>query len=74
MIGTDSYHHVAKDNQGRFTTSLIPNPTRKRDLGLTLYPCDLTIPHILLWGSYENLFDVSEWTHLFNKKYFFESG
>ena len=48
MIGTDSYHHVAKDNQGRFTTSLIPNPTRKRDLGLTLYPCDLTIPHSLL--------------------------
>ena len=74
MIATDSYDHLAKENQGRYTTSLIPNLTRKRDLGLTLYPCDLTIPHILLWGSYENLFDVSEWTHLFNKKYFFESG
>ena len=74
MIGTDSYDHVAKDNQGRYTTSLIPNPTRKGDLGLTLYLCDITIPHSLLWGSHEDLFDVSESTHLFNKNYFFESG
>ena len=48
MIGKDLYYEVAEDNQGRYTISLIPNPTRKRDLGLTLYPCDLTIPHILL--------------------------
>ena len=48
MIGEDLYDDVAKDNQGRYTTSLIPNPTRKRDLGLTLHPCDLTFPHSLL--------------------------
>ena len=73
MIATDSYDHLAKENQGRYTTSLIRNLTRKTDLGLTLYPCDLTILQSLLWGSHEDFFHVSEWTHLFNKNYFFES-